>query len=41
MIHARHRSSPTATEKPADTEAQAKLQRLLPPGYPSNLVQTG
>ncbi|WP_242453410.1 hypothetical protein [Mycolicibacterium sp. P9-64] len=31
-------ASPTATttEKPVDTEAQAKLQRLLPPGYPSN-----
>jgi hypothetical protein len=27
---------PTTTEKPADTEAQAKLQRLLPPGYPSS-----
>jgi hypothetical protein len=29
-------STPTTTEKPVDTEAQAKLQRLLPPGYPSN-----
>jgi hypothetical protein len=29
-------TTPTTTEKPADTEAQAKLQRLLPPGYPSN-----
>ena len=29
-------TTPTTTEKPVDTEAQAKLQRLLPPGYPSN-----
>jgi hypothetical protein len=27
---------PTTTEKPVDAEAQAKLLRLLPPGYPSN-----
>jgi hypothetical protein len=29
-------STPTTTEKPVDTEAQAKLLRFLPPGYPSN-----
>jgi hypothetical protein len=29
-------TTPTTTEKPADTEAQAKLQRFLPPGYPTN-----
>jgi serine/threonine kinase PknH len=27
---------PTTTEQTVDTEAQAKLLRLLPPGYPSN-----
>ena len=29
-------STPTTIEKPVDTEAQAKLLRLLPPGYPSD-----
>jgi hypothetical protein len=29
-------STPSTTEKPVDTEAQAKLLRLLPPGYPSS-----
>jgi hypothetical protein len=29
-------TAPTTNEKTVDTEAQAKLLRLLPPGYPSN-----
>jgi hypothetical protein len=28
--------TPTTTEKPVDSEAQSKLLRLLPPGYPSS-----
>lgn len=27
-------AAPTTTEKPVDAEAQAKLLRFLPPGYP-------
>ncbi|WP_051574333.1 hypothetical protein [Mycobacterium sp. URHB0044] len=29
-------SAPSTTERPVDAEAQAKLLRFLPPGYPSN-----
>ena len=29
-------AAPTTTEKPVDVEAQAKLLRFLPPGYPPN-----
>jgi serine/threonine kinase PknH len=31
--------APSTTEKPVDTEAQAKLLRLLPPGYPSTACE--